>query len=196
MAEACRAKVCPFGTSSSVTVCGLSTADRPACPAPSGDGPRYRVKQGLEHEPNEMLSARSRPTPDFWTAVGGSYKLSFHYIVTVPIPSGAVLHRGPPAHEQRLSVGDRLARRPGLEERSRVAGKVVEDGGTAVADAWVTLRDLGRVCETDSLGHFSFTGVPPGSHAVLVRDRSGREVEARLEVPGVMLVVAMPAVPG
>ncbi|HWF72799.1 MAG TPA: Pvc16 family protein [Solirubrobacteraceae bacterium] len=131
-------------------------------------------------------------TPDFWTAVGGPYKLSFHYIVTVPFPSGAVLHRGPPVRVQHLGVGDRLTRRPDLEERSRVAGTAVEADGSPVADVWVTLRDLGRVCETDRLGHFSFIGVPPGSHPVLARDRSGRETEATLEVPGELFVITMP----
>lgn len=135
-------------------------------------------------------------TPDFWSAVGGPYKLSFQYIVTLPFPSGSTLHRGPPVHTQHLVVGDRLARRPGLEERSRVGGRVVDAGGAAVAEAWVSLRDLGRVSETDSLGQFAFTGVPPGSHAVLVRDRSGREAEGRLEVPGEMLVVTLPVAGG
>ena len=132
-------------------------------------------------------------TPDFWTAVGGPYKLSFHYIVTVPFPSGAVLHRGPPVHVQRLSVGDTVTRRPDLEERARVAGTVVEADGTPAAAVWVNLRDLGRMCESDALGHFSFTAVPPGTHAVLARDPSGREVETSLEVPGEMLVITLPA---
>ena len=44
---------------------------------------------------------------DFWMAVGGPYKLSFHYIVTVPFPSGAVLRRGPPVRSQELRVGRR-----------------------------------------------------------------------------------------
>lgn len=39
---------------------------------------------------------------DFWTAIGGPYKLSFHYIVTIPFPSGAVLHRGPPVRTPQL----------------------------------------------------------------------------------------------
>jgi hypothetical protein len=44
---------------------------------------------------------------DFWTAIGGPYKLSFHYIVTIPFPSGAVLHRGPPVRTRRVIVGPR-----------------------------------------------------------------------------------------
>jgi hypothetical protein len=73
---------------------------------------------------------------------------------------------------------------------------VVDSGGSGVAGVWVSLRDLGRVCETDALGHFTFTGVPPGSHAVLARDRSGHEIEASLEVPGAMLVITLPAETG
>jgi hypothetical protein len=157
-------------------------------PAPLGG---LRREFGALH--TRVGHPRHDATPDFWTAVGGPYKLSFHYIATVPFPSGAVLHRGRPVHAQRLGVGDHLARRPELVERSRVAGTVADGGGAAVAQAWVTIRGLGRVCETDALGRFFFSGVPPGSHAVLVRDRSGREVEALLEVPGEMLAVIMPA---
>lgn len=56
---------------------------------------------------------------DFWTAVGGPYKLSFHYIVTVPFPSGATTRRGPPVRSRRLLVGERGGPRPGPEERVR-----------------------------------------------------------------------------
>lgn len=44
---------------------------------------------------------------DFWTAIGGPYKLSFHYIVTIPFLSGAVLHRGPPVRSRQLILGRR-----------------------------------------------------------------------------------------
>jgi len=45
---------------------------------------------------------------DFWTAVGGPYKVSLHYIVTVPFPSGVVLHRGPPVRSPQLRIRDRF----------------------------------------------------------------------------------------
>lgn len=139
---------------------------------------------------------RHDATPDFWTAVGGPYKLSFHYIVTLPFPSGSILHRGPPVQAQRVAVGDRRTRRPDLEERSRVAGSVVNADGSGAAEVWVTLRDLGRMCETDSLGRFSFTGVPSGSHAVRARDRSGREAGGTLQIPGELLVITLPPIAG
>jgi hypothetical protein len=50
---------------------------------------------------------RHDATPDFWMAVGGPYKLSFHYIVTVPFPSGVTLRRGPAVQSPRLRVGQR-----------------------------------------------------------------------------------------
>lgn len=168
-------------------------ASYPELPVDALPGPLSSVQQQFGALHTRLGHPRHDAAPDFWTAVGGPYKLSFHYIVTVPVPSGAVRHRGPPVRTQRLEVGDRLARRPGLEERSRVAGSVVEDGGAPVTAAWVTLRDLGRVCETDALGHFSFTGVPQGSHGVIVRDRTGREAEGRLDVPGETLVITLPA---
>jgi hypothetical protein len=50
----------------------------------------------------------SDASADFWTAVGGPYKVSFHYIVTVPFPSGTVLHRGPPVRSPQLRIRDRF----------------------------------------------------------------------------------------
>jgi hypothetical protein len=135
---------------------------------------------------------RHDATPDFWHAVGGAYKLSFHYIVTLPFPSGSVLHRGPPVREQRVRVTDSLARRPAVVERTRARGSVVDSGGTGVAGVWVMLRDLGRVAETDELGRFSFTQVPSGSHLVYVRSGDGREAEGRLETPGEPPIVVLP----
>jgi hypothetical protein len=134
---------------------------------------------------------RNDAAPDFWTAVGGPYKLSFHYIVTVPFPSFSVLHRGPPVRAQVLRVGDRAGERPALEERTRVGGHVVDGAGEPVAGAWVVLRDLGRVAETGPDGRFTFTRVPPGSHALLARDRDGHEVEGRFDVPGASPVLTL-----
>jgi Pvc16 N-terminal domain len=134
---------------------------------------------------------RHDATPDFWHAVGGAYKLSFHYIVTLPFPSGSVLHRGPPVREQHVRVNNRLARRPDVVERTRVHGSVVDGDGVGVAGTWVRLRDLGRVTETDELGRFSFTQVPGGSHVLCVRDVQGREAEDRLDVPGEPPVVVL-----
>jgi Pvc16 N-terminal domain len=54
---------------------------------------------------------------DFWAAVGGSYKLSFHYIVTVPFPSGVVLHRGPAVRSRLLRLRERSDPAAGGEER-------------------------------------------------------------------------------
>ncbi len=127
---------------------------------------------------------RHDATPDFWHAVGGAYKLSFHYIVTLPFPSGSVLHRGPPVREQHVRVGDTVTRRPAIVERTRVRGSVVDSAGAGIAGAWVMLRDLGRVAETDELGRFSFTNVPSGSHVVRARDAEGRQADGRLDVPG------------
>jgi hypothetical protein len=64
---------------------------------------------------------QSDATADFWMAVGGPYRLSFHYIVTVPFSSGAVLHRGPPVRSQQVRVGRRVAARSTVEESSSTA---------------------------------------------------------------------------
>jgi hypothetical protein len=135
---------------------------------------------------------RHDATPDFWTAVGGAYKLSFHYIVTLPIPSGTVLHRGPPVRMAEIKVGDRVGRRGELVERTRVGGEVHEPDGAAAARVWVFVPELGRAGETDAGGRFTLTQIPPGSYTVQARDQDGREAEGVLQVPGDLLVLTLP----
>lgn len=147
-------------------------------------GPLAALRQQFGALTSRLGDPRSDATPEFWTSVGGPYKLSFNYIVTLPFPSGTQLHRGPPVRSQRLRVGDLLGRRAKLEEHTRVAGRLLGADGSGAGGAWAVLVELGRVCETDEAGWFSFLQVPPGSYTVRARDRDGREATGTLTVPG------------
>ncbi len=130
--------------------------------------------------------------PDFWIAVGGSYKLSFNYLVGLPFPSGAVFHRGPPVRSQRIVVEDLTVPRGAVVERMRQRGTVVDADGAPLAGVWVALPDLAQVAESDEQGRFLLDGVPKGTHSVTARDSDGRQVTARLQVPGEPLVIRIP----
>jgi hypothetical protein len=129
--------------------------------------------------------------PDFWLAVGGSYKLSFNYLVGLPFPSGAVFHRGPPVQSQRVVFED-LAPRGGVVERLRQRGTVLDADNAPVAGVWVALPELGQVAESDESGRFLIDGVPRGTHSVRARSADGRQVTARVQVSGEPLVIRLP----
>jgi Pvc16 N-terminal domain len=122
---------------------------------------------------------------DFWSAVGGQYKVSLDYVVRLSVESGAQLERGPEVRTQtvrtRLSDGPPRA----ILEMHRTAGRVQNKKGEPLADVWVTLPDVGTWTASSADGRFFFNRLPPGSHRLLARTPDGREAVGQVEVPGV-----------
>jgi hypothetical protein len=121
---------------------------------------------------------------DFWTAVGGQYKVSLDYVVRLSVESGARKQRGPEVRTQtvRTSLTDAPART--VLEMHRTGGSVRDKGGEPLADVWVTLPDVGSWTSSTADGQFRFDRLPPGRHRLLARTADGREADARLDVPG------------
>jgi Pvc16 N-terminal domain/Carboxypeptidase regulatory-like domain len=121
---------------------------------------------------------------DFWSAVGGQYKVSLDYVVRLSVESGAQLERGPEVRTQTLRT--RLADGPprAILEMHRTAGRVQDKQGEPLANVWVTLPDVGSWTASAADGRFSFSRLPPGRHRLLARTADGRETVAQLEVPG------------
>jgi hypothetical protein len=121
---------------------------------------------------------------DFWSAVGGQYKVSLDYVVRLSVESGAQLERGPEVRTQ--TVRTRLADGPAraILEMHRTAGRVQDKQGEPLANVWVTLPDVGSWTASAADGRFSFSRLPPGRHRLLARTADGREAVAQLEVPG------------
>jgi Pvc16 N-terminal domain/Carboxypeptidase regulatory-like domain len=134
-------------------------------------------------------------TPEFWAALGGTYKVSFNYVITLPFPSGRVLHRGPPPHvigiEPPTRAAQRAAWRPLVDEARLAGGRVVDDDGRPVSGAWVAVMELGRISTTDDDGRFSLRNIRAGSHPVAVRTDDGRSGTGTLDVPGPKLTVTV-----
>jgi uncharacterized protein DUF4255 len=120
---------------------------------------------------------------DFWTSVGGQYKVSLDLAVHLTIESGARFVRGPEVRTQ--TVRTQLAERPRatMSELHRCGGVVRDGRGGAVADAWVALPDLGRWTATDGDGRFRLARVQAGKHRLLVRTATGDELEREIDVP-------------
>src|SRR5207245_8217131 len=69
-----------------------------------------------------VAQARSDGGSDFWSAVGGQYKASLDYVVTVSCEAGTSLDRGPEARTQTIRLSDRAGGRGLVEEAQRTGG--------------------------------------------------------------------------
>jgi hypothetical protein len=128
-------------------------------------------------------AAREDGKADFWNAIGGSYKASIDYLVTLSCEPGVIVQRGPEVLRRQLTTGRLGADPRAVEELQRVDGIVVDDDGQPIPDAWLALPDIGKWAQSAGDGRFSFQGVPLGSHRCRVRADDGSEGEASLVMP-------------
>jgi Pvc16 N-terminal domain len=121
---------------------------------------------------------------DFWNAVGGQYKASLDYVITIACESGTVFERGPEVRTQTLSA--RLSDGPPstITELFRFGGTVTDEGGAPVPDAWVAMPDLGLLASSNREGRFLFNRIGAGRHKIEVRTRDGASGETQIEIPG------------
>jgi hypothetical protein len=124
---------------------------------------------------------------DFWSAVGGQYKASLDYVITLACESGVAYERGPEVRTQ--TMGTRMSDGPGggITEMHRFGGKVLDGDGEPLADAWITLPELGLFASSDRGGRFILQRVPQGTHKLVARTRDGTETETEIAVPGAVL---------
>jgi len=144
--------------------------------------------QDLDRFPlhTKVAQARQDTKADFWTAVGGQYKASIDYIVTVSCEAGTVVERGPETRTQTVVLFDKDVGRLRMEEFNRVGGVVRDGEGEPVRNAWVVLSGVGMAA-SDKNGRFIFGRVPAGEYTCKARGPDGAETEATLTVPGGIL---------
>jgi hypothetical protein len=122
---------------------------------------------------------------DFWSAVGGQYKVSLDYIVNLSLESGTFYERGPEVRSQTVVTQDAETGLKGSRtELHRFGGTVADRDGSPIPDAWVTMPDSGLFASSDPRGRFIFNRLLPGRHRLVARTRGGDQVEAEVEVPG------------
>jgi hypothetical protein len=127
---------------------------------------------------------RSEKRADFWQSVGGHYKPAIDYVVTLSIESGLVIERGPDVRTATIRTRSLDRPRAIATELHHFGGRVLDDDGAPVGDAWVAVPALGRFAATDSDGRFRVGPLPAGEHVCRARDTGGREAEASFVVPG------------
>jgi hypothetical protein len=127
---------------------------------------------------------RTEGAPEFWSAVGGAFKASVDYCVTVSCLPGALLERGPEVRTRTVRTSALDGPRGTLEESHAVGGVVRGPDGEPLRDAWVVLPEAGAWAVSDAAGRFRFERVRPGTYRCAARAPDGLEVEAELTVPG------------
>ncbi len=96
----------------------------------SGRLPETAQRYAIE---GKIGQPKSDGKADFWSAVGGQYKASLDYVVTLACESGVAYERGPEVRTQ--TMGARIADAPAstITEMHRFGGKVVDADGAAAA---------------------------------------------------------------
>jgi hypothetical protein len=121
---------------------------------------------------------------DFWNAVGGAYKVSLDYVVTLACEPGVTSSRGPEVRTQTLHTRHRNARELAVEEFHRIGGRVTNPAGDPAENAWVALVETGTWTTTNAEGRFFFNRIRAGRHRFRARGTDGSEGTGEVAVPG------------
>ena len=132
-----------------------------------------------------VAQARSDGGADFWSAIGGTYKASIDFVITLTAEPGT--DRGARPRGAHADAAPRLAGEPprhaGREPPRRRHGRATPTAARS-GDAWVALPTAGAWTSTDGEGKFRFDRVAPGSYTCVARTADGQEAVGELVVPG------------
>ena len=112
----------------------------PQLPADALAGRLAETAAALRDRGQDRAGAKSDGKADFWSAVGGQYKASLDYVVTLACESGVAYERGPEVRTQ--TIGARLADGAARRRSSRCTASAARSptrDGAPLADAWVAL---------------------------------------------------------
>jgi hypothetical protein len=150
--------------------------------------PQDVLTGGLADQPYPLATRLAQPKADgktdFWASVGGAYKASLDYTVTLACPSGMTLERGPEVRTQTVRVVQSDGPGSTVLELHRVGGTVSSPAGEPIANAWVVIPDAGQWTATTAEGRFAFNRLTPGEYECVVRSPNGEEARGELIVPG------------
>jgi Pvc16 N-terminal domain len=142
----------------------------------------------LVNQPYPLTTKVAQPKADgkadFWSSIGGTYKASVDYSVTLACESGTTVERGPEVRTQTVRARSIDGPRATVVEMHRAGGTVHTADREPIANAWIALPDPGRWTASGQDGRFRFDRLTAGTYRCLVRTLDGREAHADLVVPG------------
>jgi hypothetical protein len=134
---------------------------------------------------------KAEGSAEFWSALGGQYKLALDYVVTLSCDPGVTFHRGPQVRTHTTRVADRNGA-DRAAELHRVAGVIRHEDGTPAAGAWLALPDAGAFATVGPDGRFAFPRVPAGRHRCECRTLDGTRATSEVTVPGPGIDLVIP----
>ena len=141
------------------------------------------LANGSQRYPLKTRTAQDRheDASDFWTAVGGQYKASFNYVVTLSCEAGVSLERGPEVRTATTRLlRPRLARRDDARAAPQRRHRRRRRRRRRRATCGCTCTRPGQLAVTDDEGRFRFDRLKPGSYTVTARGPDGKEAKGKL----------------
>ncbi len=153
--------------------------------------------RGLQPFPlrTRVAEPRQSGSPEFWSSVGGAYKASLDYGVTLLCDSGATFERGPDVVSTSLRLRNTDGGRASVEDLYRIRGTVRDADGVPVPEAWVVMAGGPGWVVADALGQFTIGPLRSGEHVLRARATDGREGETRATIPGGGVDIVVGAAP-
>jgi hypothetical protein len=144
------------------------------------------LANGSQRYPLSTRTAQERAedAADFWTAVGGQYKASFNYVVTLSCEPGSAFERGPEVKTATTRLFDRDSRAATISEMHRTGGTIKDGDGEPVGNVWVHLLEKGSIVISDAEGRFRFEPLEAGDYSLVARGPDGEETKGTVKVPG------------
>ena len=121
---------------------------------------------------------------EFWNALDNDLKPAVVYAVTLPVDLN-VFHEAPLAFTTITDIGSarqRISRKLAIGGLVRTKGKG-KSAGTPVLGALVAFPKIGISVRTGDDGRYFASGVPEGTHQVIITEDGGKALERELVVP-------------
>lgn len=150
----------------------------------------------LADQPGAIMTRIGRPkaegSAEFWSALGGQYKVALDYVVTLSVDPGVRMERGPEVRTQTVRVVDRDGQGGRTVELHRVAGVVRRADGQPAPGAWIALPEARAFATSDCEGRFSFPHVAPGRQRIECRAPDGAVTSGDMLVSGDVIDLTLP----
>jgi len=137
--------------------------------------------------PSLVAQLEGQNVNEFWSALGTSPRPSFTIIVTIAMELNAAIPDGPPVVTKEMRL-EQIDLPVSQETWFQIAGIIRESlSSNPIANATVTLVELGRSVQTDGEGRFTFSEISGGNHTLRAAAAGFTTLDTAVTVPGAVL---------